>query len=101
MLMKLFLALGGVGLAFGFLSKGVPQLIAWVLPEAVAVTHGLMAWLLGKPAIAKAAVKYRPQIEDLMGQLEDGLKRIFDAALKEAETDLDAASQADAQAPKS
>ena len=89
---KLFIALGGVGIVFGFITKGVPQIIAWALPEVVALVHGLMVWLLGKPTIKAAAVRYRPQIEDLMGQLETGLKRIFDAALAEATTDLDAAA---------
>lgn len=94
MLIKAFVALGGVGIVFGFITKGVPQIIAWALPEVVALVHGLMSWLLGKPAIKAAAMAYRPQIEDLMNQLEVGLKRIFDAALVEADTDLDQASAA-------
>ena len=89
---KLFIALGGFGIVFGFVTKGVPQLIAWALPEVVALVHGLMVWLLSKPSIKASAVRYRPQIEDLMSQIEVGLKRIFDAALVEATADLDAAA---------
>lgn len=90
-LLKWFLVLGGAGLLWGFVSKGVPQIIAWLMPVVVALVHRFMRWLLAKPAIHAAAVKYRPQIEETLKALVEGFKQIFDAAEKAVEEDLDKA----------
>ncbi len=89
--MKVFFMLGGIGLIWGFVSKGVPQMIAWLLPLVVKVVHQFMAWLLAKPAIKKAAIAYKPQIKDLLKNLEKGFEEIFDAALAAVDEDLDKA----------
>ena len=82
---KVFIALGGLGLVWGFISKGIPQLVAWLLPKIITLVDKLLDWLLSKPAVRSAVVKYKPQIMDFLKQLFDAINKIGEAVEEEIE----------------